>query len=179
MAPDLLAITPGDGRDLRPWLTALVGAGLPGVLIREPQLGRDALAELAAIAVGTPNVEVILHTKNPHASDVGIRLHGPGCHGVSCHSENEVDSALDSGAAYVLFSPVWRPTSKPDDRRATLGLERFLRCARGRPVLALGGVDPARFKILRERGAGAAVSGALFGVKSPALAASRLREFLA
>jgi len=172
--PSLLAITPGDGRDLKPWLIALAAAGLPGVLIREPALGADDLATLAALPIEL----VILHAKNPHAAALGMPLHGPGCAGRSCHDETDVDTALESGAHYALLSPIWRPTSKPGDRRSPLGLERFLRCAKGRPVLALGGVDVARYRALQAHGAGAAVCGALFGASSPSEAAQRLRAFL-
>jgi len=175
LAPELLAITPGDGRDLLPWLRALADAGLPGVLIREPRLDRDALASLAAL----PIPFVVLHTKNPHAASLGFALHGPGRDGVSCHSEAEVASALETGATYALLSPVWKPTSKPDDTRPTLGLKRFLKVAATYDrVLALGGVDATRYRRLRQHGARAAVSGGLFGAKTPAAAAERLRQFL-
>lgn len=175
MVPDLLAITPGDGRDLVPWLTALARAGLPGVLIREPALDRRSLARLAQI----PVPYVVLHTRNPHAAQLGLPLHGPGCDGVSCHSEAEVNAAFAAGASYALLSPVWRPTSKPADTRPPLGLERFLAAAEARPVYALGGLQPDRYRNLRRHGARGAVSGALFGAESPEIAAERLSLFLA
>jgi thiamine monophosphate synthase len=89
-------------------------------------------------------------------------VHGPGGDGVSCHEAAEVDAAFGAGATYALLSPVWRPASKPDDRREPLGPERFLAIARERPVLALGGVTPERHAWLRARGAwGSAVLGGL------------------
>jgi len=155
-------------------LVALADAGLPGLLIREPRLSPGALEAILDL----PIPQIVLHTKTPHAARFGATLHGPGCAGRSCHDEAEVDTALRTGARYALLSPVWRPTSKPTDTRPPLGLQRFLRCARDRPVLALGGVDPARYHTLQSHGAGAAVCGALFGAASPRDAASRLRAFL-
>jgi thiamine-phosphate pyrophosphorylase len=87
-----------------------------------------------------------------------------GTFAASTHGEAEVDRALAAGAVYVTLSPVWAPTSKPDDRRPTLGAQRFLAAAHGRPVLALGGVTPDRFAALMSAGAhGAAVLGPFRG----------------
>jgi hypothetical protein len=173
-AISLLAITPGDGRDLLPWLSALAEAGLPAVLIREPTLPLADLRQLSSL----PIPAIVVHTKTPHAADLGLPLHGPGRLGRSCHRAREVDAAFRDGAHYALLSPVWHPTSKPDDVRPTLGLDPFLRCARDRPVFALGGVTAVRYRSLRTHGARAAVSGALFGTASPRHAAEALRGFL-
>jgi len=157
-----------------PWLEALAEAGLPAVLIREPTLSWVTLRRVSSV----PIPHVFVHTKNPHAGQLHLPLHGPGQIGRSCHDEADVDAAFRDGAHYALLSPVWRPTSKPADVRPTLGLTRFLDCAGDRPVFALGGVDTARYHTLRARGARAAVSGALFGTASPQHAADVLKGFL-
>ena len=173
-AVPLLAITPGDGRDLERWLRTLGEAGLPGVLVREPAWDADTLERAVAIACeSVPFVAV--HDRNPHARALarrwnlplhvagGAPLPGPPF-GASTHGEAEALAALAAGAAFCLLSPVWAPLSKPDDTRPTIGEERFLAVARDRPILALGGVTPERFHRLRAAGAGAAVLGALSDV---------------
>lgn len=186
--PTLIAITPGDhlvGRDLRPWLRALGAAGLPGVLVREPALAADALAQLVELAHAcVPWVAV--HARNPHAAGLGIPLHlhagAPRpdvSHGRSCHSPAEVDEALALGADWALWSPVWRPTSKPGDVRPPIGSGAFLQHARGRRVLALGGVTPERLGLLLQGGAtGAAVLGGVFAAPDPRAATERLCRYL-
>jgi hypothetical protein len=161
----LLGITPGDGRPLGPWIRAVSAGGLRSVLIREPV----PVDEAVRIAVDALEL-VVVHRKCPDADAIasrwGLALHGPPIgpgSGASAHDEAEVDAALTAGAAYALLSPVWTPTSKPDDARPPLGLERFLAAAADRPVVALGGVTPERFRVLREHGAGAAILGPLTG----------------
>ncbi|HHO53214.1 MAG TPA: thiamine phosphate synthase [Deltaproteobacteria bacterium] len=188
--PELLAITPGDhlvGRDLRPWLVALGAGGLPGVLIREPQLDRGDLLELIEIAVASV-AWVAVHARHPHDPCPGLPLHLHASalrpttgrsYGRSCHSPGEVDEALAAGASWALWSPVWSPASKPDDTRPPIGPDAFLSRARGRPVLALGGVTPERFGLLRRGEAtGAAVLGGVFAAADPASATEQLRRYL-
>jgi hypothetical protein len=165
-----LGITPGDGRPLDDWVRALGRAGCPGLLIREPSLDGAALDALVGLACDTiPFVAV--HDRSPHARSIarrrGLVLHLPAGRtddvpfAASTHDEDEVTAALAAGAAYCVLSPVWSPSSKPTDARPTLGLSRFLAAAADRPVLALGGVTPERYRRLRAAGAGAAVLGPL------------------
>jgi Thiamine monophosphate synthase len=183
--PTLLAITPDDGRDLREWARCLRGNPAPGVLIRAPHLATAELRILVDQALDNFPL-VAVHDRHPQAALItratGALLHFPagtapsgGGFGASTHDEAELQAALSAGATYALLSPVWSPASKPEDRRAPLGLDRFLAAARGRPVFALGGVTPARFaEVLRGGGAGAAVLGGLAGPDpTSALAAYR------
>jgi thiamine-phosphate pyrophosphorylase len=174
----ILAITPGDGRDLRPWIEALVAAGLQGLLIREPGATADQLRSWLRAA---PIPLVAISDRNPHAGLARVHAHAGAPvvagGGASCHSAAEVDAALSAGAAYALLSPVWAPSSKPDDR-PTLGPDRFLRIAAGRPVFALGGVTPERHHALMRAGAhGSAVLGGIFSAPDPDAAADRLRQY--
>ncbi|MBX2797642.1 MAG: thiamine phosphate synthase [Myxococcales bacterium] len=183
--PPLVAITPGDGRPLLPWIRALARGGLPGLLIREPHASDDELRSLwrhASDAIGW----VAVHARHPLAHALPGVVHvsaamprpEEGPWGRSCHRLAQVDAAFDAGASYALWSPVWPPTSKPDDVRAPIGLDAFLAGAAGRPVLALGGVTPERFATLRAHGAGAAVLGGLFGVADPSAASERTCRYL-
>jgi thiamine monophosphate synthase len=188
--PTLLAITPGDGRDLFPWIGALAEAGLTDLLLRERQRDEETIRRLYAFArQHIPRVWVHHHTaralaeapehlhlssdvRNDHTESLTCRF------GVSAHTDAQIDRALEAGASYVLFSPVYRPTSKPNDTRAPLGEEVYLRRALGQPVWALGGLSPDRWRRLTSAGAtGAAVLGDLFGQASPQQAAERLRSY--
>ena len=169
----LLVITPGDNRNLRPWIE-----GLPGVrwLIREPSLPLAELEALVALAPG----RVWLHTKTPGAGTLaearGLPLHlsstdelpTTGRWGRSCHSAADLASAERQGASWTLLSPVWAPTSKPSDTRPPLGAGSFLHISRGHRCFALGGVTYARAVALTAAGAhGIAVSGAVFEHEYP------------
>jgi len=183
--PSLLAITPGDGRDLAPWVRALGEAGLPAILVREPSLADAELRQLARLAARWVP-QVIVHDRHPAARDLGLPVHLPDdgrsppatAFTASCHDEAGMNERLRQGARFVLLSPVWSPTSKPDDGREAMGHQAFLALADGRPVLALGGLDATRHRALMRAGAaGGAVLGDLFGQPSPAAAAERLAAY--
>lgn len=165
-----LAVSPGDGGDLRAWFDGLGRAGWPAALIREPACpDLAAVVDLAAERVPT----VVLHARTPGAAALaaarGLLLHlpddgrapPPGPFGASVHDEAGVDARLAAGASYVVWSPLSAPSRKPATR-PPLGEERFLAHARGRPVLALGGVTPeVAGRLLRRGAAGVAVLGGL------------------
>lgn len=182
--PSLMAISPGDGRPLAPWIDALADAGLELLLLREPELPADALRRIADHA--RKRLVVVVHTRNAAAASLALPLHLPqGAAsptgvpwGASRHDDRGLDDAFVAGAAYALLSPVWKPNSKPDDRRLPLGLRAYLRLARGRPVYALGGATPARLgAVLRRGGHGVAVLGDLFHRRSPSDAARRMAVY--
>lgn len=135
----ILAITPGDGRDLRPYLDAL---DVDAVLFREPGCMVGPLVAHAAAR----GLETHVHTRcsdRPAADFLHIRSDSPPPErpfGVSCHDAGELRLAFARGAAYALLSPVFPPTSKPMDTRETLGARRFRELAADRPVYALGGI---------------------------------------
>lgn len=157
-----------------PWIEAVAAGGAAGALIREPGAdpGEVGAAVERAVALG---LAAAVHERCPGgiavAAALGVPVHlrggaepGGGPFAASTHTADEVDRALSAGAVYVTLSPVWPPASKPDDARPTLGPDAFLAIARDRPVLALGGVTPARFAALLARGGfGAAALGPLCG----------------
>lgn len=154
----VLPISPGDGRDLGPWLRAMGGT----CLIREP--GRV----VAPWAEGH-----IVHERCADAPLAGCGLHlrastpvpaWSGLVGVSTHSLAEALTAQRAGADYVLMSPAFRPISKPGDDRPTLGIDALVQAqsALTIPVFALGGVTPERAHRLVSAGVyGVAVLGVL------------------
>lgn len=154
----ILPISPGRGA-LEGWLEAV---GAPA-LLRED-------VPVAHLAAGH-----IVHLRCPDAPVPGCGLHLPGgedvatwrAHdgilGVSTHSVEEALQAERSGADYVVLSPVFTPTSKPDDTRPTLGIEGLRRAqeALSIPVYALGGVTPENAAEVLAVCHGVAVLGAL------------------
>lgn len=187
MMPTLIAITPGDGRDLAPWIVALGEAGLPAILIREPALPPGPVADVVACARRHIRAVYVhdrcagargLATHGVHLSSTADLTLAPRTFGVSCHTADAVDRALAAGASWAFWSPVWPPTSKPDDLRQTIGVTRFVSHAAGLPVYALGGVTPERHRALRTAGGhGSAVLGDLFGRPSPRDAARQLERY--
>ncbi len=180
----LLPISPGTHRissDLEWLCEGLHRAGCRQLVLREPHLDERSVIQLAMrVSVRLP--ELILHARLPGAlalatttgwglhlpSDADVRALRSGFPhrlGVSCHSAGDALSAQQAGADYVLLSPIWRPTSKPRDRRTCLGTSGLRAATAGLriPVFALGGVRPDRIEKIRRNGAfGAAVLGGLF-----------------
>jgi thiamine-phosphate diphosphorylase len=71
--------------------------------------------------------------------------------GVSVHATQE---AADTGADYLLFGPVWPTPTHPGSGGSGLEvLREVARAARQVPVLAVGGVDPARSERVMRAGA--------------------------
>ncbi|MBL9038767.1 MAG: thiamine phosphate synthase [Archangium sp.] len=88
---------------------------------------------------------------------------------VAVHDEAEIQPGADCS----LVSPVFPPGSKPDDTRAPLGAEGFARLvvAGAAPAVALGGLTPARARLLPPETPVAAIS-AVLRAPSPRAAAA-------
>lgn len=87
--------------------------------------------------------------------------------GVSTHNLAQVDAAVRGGADYLGFGPVFATASKenPDPVRGLDGLLEAVRRAGPVPVVAIGGITPARAALVAKTGAAfacaiAAVNGA-------------------
>jgi thiamine-phosphate pyrophosphorylase len=94
--------------------------------------------------------------------------------GVSVHSASQADAALAEGADYLTVGNVYDSPTHPDRPGTGLALVREL-SARGIPVIAIGGINPARVAAVREAGAyGVAAISALWRVDDPAQAALAL-----
>jgi hypothetical protein len=68
----------------------------------------------------------------------------------ACHSAGAACTLLDNGADYVFISPVYRPFSKPGDRRPLIAPDDLSMLARryGERIVLLGGLTPERIKDL-------------------------------
>ena len=89
--------------------------------------------------------------------------------GVSAHSLGDIEAAARAGADYATLSPVFATASKPG-YGPVLGPGIFAEASGyGIPVLALGGITPARARACRDRGAaGIAVMGGVMAAPDPA-----------
>lgn len=162
---------------------AAVAAGLPCVLLRANPLPH-ALLDLP--------VQLVLHARDPDAHALAT-AHGFGLHlaadgdvarvrrtfrgllSQSTHSPDAARAALAAGADWVFLSPIYRPTSKPDDLRPPLGPDALAGIG---PVVALGGVTPGRVAACRAAGAIAvAVLGGIFDAADPAAATRRYLSY--
>jgi thiamine-phosphate pyrophosphorylase len=193
-------------RSLRPDgdLVAVVrdclAAGLPAVQVREKDLAAAALAALCrsllpltraagarlvvndradvALAVGADGVQRT-GTSLPVA-DLRAVAGGRLLIVASVHAEDEAVAAAEAGADWIVFGPVHDTPSK---RRygPPQGLARLERVARAVPVpvIAIGGITPARVADVMAAGArGVAVISAILAAPSPADATRRFLEAL-
>ena len=104
------------------------------------------------------------------------RLLGPArLLGVSVHAVDEARDAITGGADYVLAGTIWETASHPDRAGAGIGLIRQM-AALGIPVIAIGGVTPARAAEARD--AGAAGVATIRGVWDAPDPASGVAEYL-
>lgn len=72
------------------------------------------------------------------------RVLGPGVIGLSTHDEHQVDRALASAADYVAVGPIYGTGTKDTGYSARgLSLVRYA-AGRGKPVVAIGGIDLQR-----------------------------------
>lgn len=97
--------------------------------------------------------------------------------GASAHAGDVLPELLD----YAFLSPVFRPSSKPDDPRPTLGLPglRSACAASAVPLVALGGIDDTNARACLDAGAQAvAVLGQVMGALDPKAALRRLLDAL-
>jgi thiamine-phosphate pyrophosphorylase len=167
-----------------------LGAGLAAVQLREKDLPVRAVLALArdlgqltrargarllvndradvALALGADGVQRT-HDSLPVAA---LRLIAPSPFlvGASVHTEAEARDAAAAGADFLVFGPVYDTPSKrpygPPQGLTALG--RVVQAV-SRPVLAIGGITPARVReALGAGAAGVAVISAIVGAERPA-----------
>jgi thiamine-phosphate pyrophosphorylase len=189
------------GRDLVTVVGDCLAAGLPAVQVREKDLAAAELAvlcrrlrvptrERGALLIVNDRVDVALATGADAVQRTGASLPlediraiagGRLRVGASIHSLEDAVEAEAKGADWVVFGPVYDTPSK---RRygAPQGLDALAKVA-GRvrlPVIAIGGLTPARVAEVRAVGAsGVAVIAAILDVPSPADAVRRFLDALA
>lgn len=191
--PRLVALTPGDLERARfqrflGRLAAAAGAGLPGLLVREPRPGDREWLELLegvraicdahgvwlavhdrahlAAHVGADALHLGFRSLPPAAARTALR---PGAMlGLSTHAGDAPAAWAD--ADYLFHGPVRRTPSKEGLREPVGfdGLARSTALAR-RPVLAIGGLRPEDVAAALAAGAhGVAVLGGILATGDPA-----------
>ena len=153
------------------WARQVAGAGVDAIQLREKGFGGGALfaraCEMRAVIPAH-----IAFTVNGRL-DVALAAGGCGVHlperspplprlrarfpelliGKSCHTLDKVVEALEAGADYVTYGPVFAPLSKVS-ALPPVGLEGLaLATELGVPVLALGGVTLQRLEDIASTGA--------------------------
>ena len=189
------------GRELVSLVGACLAAGLPAIQVREKDLGAADLAFLCrrirsitvdtrallvvndrvdvALAVGADAVQrtsTSLRIEEIRAiADKRLRV------GASVHSLPDALEAEVEGADWLVFGPVYDTPSKRM-YGPSQGLEKLARVAAAvrLPVVAIGGITPARVRDVRAAGArGVAVVSSILAADSPADATRRFLEALA
>ena len=138
------------------------------------ELAREARTALATVLVnGRLDIALAAGADGAHLPADGVpaaalRRRFPSAFlGVSTHRIEEVERALQNGADYVTFGPVWATPSK-ERYGPPVGVEALARAAEvGIPVYALGGVMLSRFEEAAAAGAAGVAGIRLF--QGPAL----------
>lgn len=174
---------------------AALAAGGPAValVVRAPEstaAQHAAFAERVTALARPPEAAVFVHARADLGRAIGAagvqlragdlapgdarRVFGAGWIGRSVHSEEEAEAALDEGADYLVAGNVFETASHRD--RPGRGLAWLTTLTKlGRPVVAIGGITPARAALVRDAGAwGAAVITAAWEAGDPAAAATAL-----
>lgn len=185
------------------WLPRLAAAGLRAVQVREKDLGPAQLAAYAqklrdaAVAGSTATLEFYLNDRADLALSLGfagvhlredslpLASHAPLLRerlrfGVSCHGVAAVLAAEAEGAAFATFGPIYETASKAA-YGPPVGLTLLEQAAaRSKlPLLALGGVTPARARACRDAGAwGVAAISAIWDAEDPVAALHAFGEAL-
>jgi len=134
-------------------------------------------AEAAVFVNGRPDVATAVgaHGVQLGAADLEVgdarRIFREGWIGCSVHTVAEAEAAVAASADFLVVGNVYETTSHPGRPAAGLTLVRGA-AALGRPVIAIGGMTPARATEARAAGAyGVAAIGALWHAADPAAAA--------
>lgn len=158
--------------ELSAWFRELGRAGVNALQIREKDLDDRSVYGLVRLArsVLPHGVRLLVNGR----VDLALAAGGDGAHlpadgvplaplrrrfgsgvllGRSTHSVEEVEQALEEGADYVTFGPVY-PTPSKERYGPPVGIEALARAAAvGVPVYALGGVTLVRFAEVAAAGA--------------------------
>jgi thiamine-phosphate pyrophosphorylase len=150
-------------------LTKLRAQGLRVLASRRLDLARAL--ELDGVHLGAESVGV---------AEARAFLGPQACIGYSAHDPAEARRAADAGASYVTLSPIFATASKPGAEARGCAWLAAARAQLSTPVLALGGVTPARVAEVRAAGAwGVVAVSALGAAPDPEAAAREFRRALA
>lgn len=189
----LIAITDTLGRDwpaVERTAACALAAGLPALMLRERDLSDADLLPIAlrlktqaaahgALLIVNRRLElartvgagaVHLGASGPTLAEARALLGEAVLLGYSAHAHAEALAALERGADYVTFSPVFATPSKAGILEP-VGLEALANLARQAPgrVVALGGINEENYpEVLRAGAIGGAVIRAIFAAEDPA-----------
>ena len=184
------------GRDLLEVVGQALRAGVRAVQLREKDLATRDLYHLAGKLLAVTREAGAALLINDRV-DVAMALPADGVHltrrslppkearellgparliGISCHSLAEVREAVDGRADFVVLGPIFETPSKmPYGAPLTTALLQQARAATTLPVLAIGGINPARVPEVMAAGAdGVAVISAVMAALDPGAAVSEL-----
>lgn len=123
------------------------------------------------------NLEAGIHlgVRGPSVAEARERLGEEALIGFSAHDIEEAERAVQEGADYISFSPIFETASKPG--HPGIGLDALVTVSEHlekTPVVALGGITPERVEACLEAGAhGVAVVSGIFKAVDPVAAADR------
>lgn len=140
-------------------------------LVVNDRLDVALAAGIRAVQLGRRSVPV----------DVARRLLGAGARiGYSAHAPGEAAEAAGAGADFVLVGAVYPTASHPGEPGRGVGVVAGAAAVAGVPVIAIGGITPARVGAALAAGAyGVAVVGGVWRAADPAEAARGYLEALA
>lgn len=183
-------------------ILAAVGAGMDWVHLRAHDASTKRFRSAARglvpwLRAASPSVLVSINSRLSAARELRTGFHtgaggpslrvarlrlGPAPHlGYSAHAAAEAATAVDAGATYVFFSPIFPTSSKPHHPGVGLqALADVVAHVAPVPVYALGGITPARVATCLEAGAyGVAVLSGVLHADHTARAARRYLQALA
>jgi thiamine-phosphate pyrophosphorylase len=107
-------------------------------------VGAMGIVNISAVIARMSRADGVHVGQEDLPADAVRRVLGRGLLGLSTHSEAQIDEALAGEADYVAVGPVYDTTTK-DTGYGERGLA-LVRCAagRGKPIVAIGGIDLAR-----------------------------------
>lgn len=186
--------------------TALIAAGVPIVQLRDKRsTGRELLATARELRVLTERAGVLFVVND--RVDVAVLSEADGVHvgqddvsiqdvrrfvagttwerpflvGVSTHDAEQVRVAVESGADYLGFGPVFETRTKenPDPVRGTDRLAEAVRMASPVPVVAIGGITIETAEAVARTGAAlTAIIGDVVSADDPEARARELHGLL-
>ena len=197
----VLIADPFTVRDVAHATVDAVRAGLEWVHLRDDRAPNPVFWEVGRNLVGrlrrvNENVLISINSRMEFADEwycgVHTGAHGPsmadiraggginGPVGYSVHSHEAARAALDAGADYLFFSPVFETPLKPwAPPLALSGLKRICAVDSSAPIYALGGVTPNRVAGCVSAGArGVAAVSAILSSDDPATEVRRFLEAL-
>lgn len=183
--PALAHALVGEARVLQVRIKPSGGAVDTGELVRIARMARQVCDDAGAALIVNDRVDVALavdadgvHLGQTDLPLAEARRIAPDLWiGVSTHNLAQVRAACEAGADYLGFGPVFATTTKanPDPVQGLDGLRAAVAEAKGRPVVAIGGITAATAGEVYRAGAHALCAiGAVNGARDPRDAARQL-----